>query len=155
MLLKPGEHQRRHVMKRMQLLVLVVVCALAAVALGGEVLKDSEGRVLVPVAKLNAVPLFEVKAVSMTLWRVANSKEYAILATVTFIHNASSSYDVTVVCNFGPLGLFQKNSLSTFCEMVKPKTLAQARFLAEKPKWSDRSLDFRFTPTFTFSLGRE
>jgi len=141
-------------MKRGMFVVLCLACAVGA-AWGGEVLKDDEGRVLVPVAKLNCAPLFEVKDVRMTLCRVAGSKEFAILTTVTFTHNATSSYDVTATCNFGPLALFRQNVLSTVCEAVKPKTLTQARFIAGDPKWSEQSRSIHFTPNFTFSFGRK
>ena len=139
----------------MKLRILSVVLLLAAAwcAFGGEALKDAEGRTLVPVARLSATHLFEIKDVRMALCRVTGSKEFAIVATVTFMHNSPSPNDVTVVCDFGPLGLFRQNVLSTVCETVKPKTLTQALFIASNTKWAEQSRNIRFTPNFTFSLG--
>lgn len=140
----------------MQRVILIVLCLVLAAwcALGGEALKDSEGRALVPVAKLNCAPLFEVKAVSMTLCRVVGTPEYAIVVTVTFIHHESSTSNVNVTCDFGQSNIFRTSSLDKFCEKVKPNTATSARFLAERPKWSDACAGIRFTPTFTFSFTR-
>ena len=139
----------------MRRIVMVVLCLILAAwcAFGGEVLKDAEGRTLVPVAKLSVAHLFEIKDVRMALCRVTGSKEFAIVATVKFMHNSPSPNDVTVVCDFGPLGLFRQNVLSTVCETVKPKTLTQALFIAANTKWPEQSRSIRFTPNFTFSLG--
>ena len=142
-------------MKRVVLVALCLACAVGA-AWGGEVLKDDEGRALVPVAKLNCAPLFEVKDVRMTLCRVAGTPEYAIVVSVVFIHRASSRGAVGLTCAFKENAgdIFKTGTLDTYCDKVKPLTLTKAMFLARVAKWSSGCETGRFTPTITCTFTR-
>jgi len=97
----------------MNRMLLCVLC-LGAVAWGGEkTVRDSDGRPLVPIAKIKCLPMFEVKDISATWCKVAGvdpkergeSRTHALVATITFLHRVTDRpVDVTVTCDMAPNG---------------------------------------------------
>ncbi|HUS92207.1 MAG TPA: hypothetical protein VM695_10180 [Phycisphaerae bacterium] len=135
----------------------LLLLLLAASAFGGEVVKDDQGRLLIPMTKLLCAPLYEIKDAKMTLCRVGNSQDPAIVVTLTFIHRNSGEVDVYCVCDFGSSGAFREAKLQAFAKDVKPLTLTTVRFIANRPivKLGDRAIEsVKFTPCFSFSHSR-
>ena len=142
-------------MKRAMFVVLCLACAVGA-AWGGEVLKDDEGRALVPVAKVKCVQLFEVKDIRVALCRVAGTAEYAFVVKVIFVHHEPSPLEVTVTADMGAGSLFRKPILTQHASRVKanaPTTvcLLAPRALCTEPR---RLSGITLTPQISFAFTR-
>ena len=138
--------------------ILVVLCLILAAwcAFGGEVLKDAEGRVLVPVAKVECVPLFEVKSVKCALCRVTGSPEAAFIVKITFVHHDTSPLEVTVTADMGSPFIFRRNVLEGSASRVKPNTPTTVFMLSPRALNSDAKFLAAITlkPRITFASTR-
>ncbi len=138
--------------------VLVILACLCGMAWAGEVLKDDNGRVLVPVAKVACVPLFEVKDVRIVLCRVTGTPEFAFAVKVIFVHHVSSTVEVTatVDMNEGGSALFRKPVLTQYASRVKPNTPTTICLLSERALTKDADFVTRITltPRISFAFTR-
>ena len=138
-------------MKLRILSVVVLLLAAAWCAWGGEVLRDSEGRVLVPVAKLKCVPRYEIKSLYATVCRVAGTSDaHVLVITVTFIHRNSFAQDIRVAVDMAPggnNGFLEGTTGGTVVEKVKPNTIATARVVYKYAYKGDTT----WLPVITFT----
>ena len=142
----------------MRRIVMVVLCLILAAwcAWGGEVLKDAEGRTLVPVARVACVPMFEIKDVRCALCRVVGSPEPAFIVKITFVHHDSSPLEVTVTADMQSPFIFRRNVLVENASRVKPNTPTTVLMVSPRALNGDAKFMASITlrPLITFASAR-